>query len=50
MASGLSSLATNSFLKVIAPNIDVFLSIGGMISGIWDWRSDKKFNGWIKLW
>ena len=26
------------------------MSIGGMIAAIWDYLSDRKFNGWIKLW
>ena len=26
------------------------MSIGGLIATIWDYFSDRKFNGWIKLW
>ena len=25
-------------------------SIGGAIAAVWDYLSDKKFNGWIRLW
>jgi RHS repeat-associated protein len=26
------------------------MSIGGLFAAIWDYFSDKSFNGWIKLW
>ena len=26
------------------------MSIGGLIAAIWDYFSDRKFDGWIKLW
>lgn len=50
IAGGLISLTANSFLNSIANNITLFLSVGGIIGGLWDWYSDKKLNGWIKLW
>ena len=50
IAGGLASLTANSFLNAIVSNITLFLSIGGIIGGLWDWWSDKKLNGSIKLW
>lgn len=50
IAGGLASVTANAFLDSIANNITLFLSVGGMIGGLWDWYSDKKLNGWIKLW
>ena len=50
IAGGLASVTTNSFLNVLASNITVFLSLGGLVAGLWDWWSDESLNGWIKLW
>jgi len=50
IAGGLMSLTANSFLNTIVSNITLCLSLGGIIGGLWDWWSDKKLNGWIKLW
>ena len=50
IAGGLISVTANSFLNAIAKNITVFLSFGGIIGGLWDWYSDGKLDGWIKLW
>ena len=50
IAGGLGSILANTFLSAIASNITVFLSVGGLIAGLWDWFSDDSLNGWIKLW
>jgi hypothetical protein len=50
IAGGILSVTANRVLNIIAPNIDIFLSIGGLIGGIWDYFSDKRLNGCIKLW
>ena len=50
IAGGLISLTANSFLNALASNITLFLSIGGILGAMWDWWSDNKLNGWIKLW
>ncbi len=42
-----SSVMFNKILDVIVSNITVFLSVGGFISGILDWISDKRFNNKI---
>lgn len=50
IVGGILSVTANRVLNIIAPNIDIFLSIGGLIGGIWDYFSDKRLNGRIKLW
>ena len=47
IAGATSSTAINKVLNVIQPNIDIFLSIGGAISGILDYVFDKKLNNSI---
>ena len=50
MAGGLVSLTANKFLNVLANNVTIFLSIGGLVGGLLDYFTDKELNGRIKLW
>lgn len=48
MIAGMTSSVTiNKMLKILVPNIDIVLSIGGAISGILDYAFDKKLNNSI---
>ena len=47
IAGATSSIVVNKFLNIAIPNIDIFLSIGGAISGILDYIFDKKLNNSI---
>lgn len=47
IAGATSSIVVNKILNIIIPNIDIFLSIGGAISGILDYIFDKKLNNSI---
>ena len=42
-----SSIAINSFINIILPNVDIILSVGGLISGILDFVFDKSINNSI---
>ena len=48
MLAGLtSSVVINKFLNIIVPNIDIILSIGGLLSGVLDYIFDKSLNNSI---
>ena len=48
MLAGLtSSVAINKFINIIVPNIDIILSIGGLIAGVLDYVFDKSLNNSI---
>ena len=50
LAAGAStSFVVNSLLNVMIPNIDLFLSLGGAISGILDWLIDGSLDGKITI-
>lgn len=49
IAGGLGSMTSNTFLKILVKNIDIILSLGGFVAGLWDWFSDKKLDGRITL-
>lgn len=42
-----SSVIINKLLNLIVPNIDIFLSVGGVVSGILDFAFDKLLNNCI---
>ena len=46
----IGSATSNAFLNAIASNVGIILSFGGLVAGLWDYFSDKKMDGWIKLW
>ena len=48
MLAGLtSSVVINKFLNIIVPNIDIILSLGGLLSGVLDYIFDKSLNNSI---
>ena len=48
MLAGLtSSVVINKFLNIIVPNIDIVLSLGGLIAGVLDYIFDKSLNNSI---
>jgi len=48
MLAGLtSSVIINKFLNIIVPNIDIILSLGGLLSGVLDYIFDKSLNNSI---
>lgn len=52
--AGLFNLSVKSAVSALLNQpyrfISACLSVGGLISAVWDYFSDKKFDGWIKLW
>ena len=48
-AGGSASLVITSILNLMVANIDLFLSLGGAISGILDWLIDGRLNGKITI-
>ncbi len=48
LAGATTSATVNKLLNVIVPNIGIFLSVGGMVSGLLDWLIDRKLNN--KIW
>ena len=42
-----SSVVINKFLNIILPNIDIILSLGGLVAGILDYIFDKSLNNSI---
>ena len=52
-AAAFNTLANAAIAAIIsepARVVSACMSIGGMIAAIWDYFSDRKFDGWIKLW
>ncbi|MBO7273331.1 MAG: RHS repeat-associated core domain-containing protein [Clostridia bacterium] len=49
IAGGTSSLIINQALNVLLANVDLILSLGGVISGFVDWIVDKKLDGKIRI-
>ena len=48
MLAGLtSSVVINKFLNIIVPNIDIVLSLGGLLAGVLDYIFDKSLNNSI---
>ena len=45
-----SKAAISAILNVPMRVVTACMSIGGFIAAIWDYFSDRRFNGWIKLW
>lgn len=43
------SFTANKILEKIVDNITVFLSIGGLVTGLLDWVTDGSLNNKIKL-
>lgn len=44
----LLSGSVNKFVSIL-PNLDMCLSAGGFIAGMWDYFSDKKLNGIVRI-
>ena len=42
-----SSVVINKFLNIIVPNIDIILSLGGLLAGLLDYIFDKSLNNSI---
>ena len=47
IAGATSSGIINKVLKVLLPDVDIILSIGGAVSGVLDFLFDKKLNNSI---
>ena len=47
LAGFTSSLVINKFLNIIVPNIDIILSLGGLLAGVLDYIFDKSLNNSI---
>ena len=47
LAGLVSSATINKILNITVPNIDIFLSIGGIVSGILDLAFDRQLNNSI---
>ena len=47
LAGFTSSVVINKFINIIVPNIDIILSIGGLLAGVLDYIFDKSLNNSI---
>ena len=47
LAGFTSSVVINKFLNIIVPNIDIVLSLGGLLAGVLDYIFDKSLNNSI---
>ena len=47
MTGAISSFAINKIINILVPNIDIILSLGGLVSGILDFLLDKKMDNCI---
>lgn len=43
------SSSVNRFLTAALSNVDIFMSVGGLIAGVLDWAFDKKINNVIAV-
>lgn len=44
LCGNLFSGGVNKVISIMLPNIDMCLSFGGFIAGMWDYFSDRKLN------
>ena len=49
IAGGTSSVVINSMLNFVVKNISMLTSVGGFVAGMLDYISDKKLDGYIKI-
>ena len=45
-----AKMAISAILNEPLRVVTACMSLGGLLAAIWDYFSDRKFNGWIKLW